>query len=147
MSGTPPWVTAVIALASAWLGFWLRATWEEMRDFRASRRIVVSELKRCERALRAAEFQPAGRAEMLSDTAYRSSLKVFALYLPEPLWHELENIYSLFPTDARKDPAELVKNQKDLARKLSERIEAAIQALSGTRIWHLVAPWTRSRYA
>jgi hypothetical protein len=144
VSSTPLWVTVGLAFASAVLGVGLRATWEELRDFRAARRIVVSELRGCERALRAAQYQTSGHRDVLSDTAYRTASMVLARYLPDPLWNDLEDIYSLFTARAKDDPATLVSGQA-LARALLERIGAAAPALSAARIWHGLPPWSWRR--
>ncbi|MDQ6771402.1 MAG: hypothetical protein M3024_00185 [Candidatus Dormibacteraeota bacterium] len=97
MNDVPAWATALIAVGAALVGLVGRAGFEEWRDFRGARRVVVSELGLNELALRAAKREKDSGvplANQLVVEGYREVQLVLARYLPDQLWAELESVYS-----------------------------------------------------
>src|SRR5215472_6437035 len=135
VKGLTVWLPLAVAVLSAVLGFGLRATWEEVRDFRAARRVVVSELLACSRALRSADHPAAGPSDIISVSGYRTVSLVLARYLPDHLWRDLEDLYGLFAS-VNDEPERLAQAGNVLRDRLLRKIEQTRPALDACRLRH-----------
>lgn len=99
MSDVPVWAAASIGVGAALIGLVGRAGFEEVRDFRGARRVVVSELTANITALEQVKLEIGLGVKVphaVSDDAYRAVQLVLARYLPDSLWKDLVSVYARF---------------------------------------------------
>src|SRR5713226_2107494 len=129
IADVPVWATAVIALIAALIGLTGRATFEEWRDFRGARRVVISELKANASALRTAQREGSsetGLPNVIVTSSYRAVQLVLGRYLPDPLWREIEGVYARFTPAVQADPTKAFTSKAE-----GDRLEEDTESVAG----------------